>query len=101
MLRDAGIGVEPIHAADPEGHPEVALAVFDDRGHVIASDRRRLGRIVTVDPDGVPVVPIQAVVGRDPDEAPAILIERVDRIAGQSVARVDMAKDGHGRPRAE
>src|SRR6185436_7387739 len=66
-------------------HPERPASIDVEPADVVGGDGAGVVRAVMVGPEGIPVVPVQAVLGPDPDESCAILGDGSYRVFQRSV----------------
>src|SRR5690606_2509304 len=57
--------------------------------------------IVAIHANRMPVIPVQSVIGGDPEEAATVLTQRVDGVARETLPGSDVPEHGDGRPKRQ
>jgi hypothetical protein len=87
MDEGVAITVVPVETPEKGAHPEYSTAVDEKGKDMIVSKAGRNHRIVTDDREMISVVPVEAVLGREPHESLVVLRDRVDDRLGET--RID------------
>jgi hypothetical protein len=80
-----GLPVEAVETADPRPHPQRTRPILEERKDVAVGYGGRIEGIMPEDDELVSVVTIEAVLGPEPHEPPAILHDRLDRVLREPV----------------
>lgn len=76
MSKDASSRIEPVETSGCRSDPEYAVSILIDRPEIVIAWTVRIGGIVTVRYECIAVVPVQTVVGGNPDKSLVVLGNR-------------------------
>lgn len=75
---DVPVGVVDGEAATEGADPQPVLAVLEDRFDLVIADGVGIAGVVAKDGKGIAVVPVEAILGADPQEAVAVAKDAID-----------------------
>jgi hypothetical protein len=84
-------GIEPVQPIIGT-NPEIVIAVFVNKADIIVAYTIRILRVVPVDRHLITIIPVQAIAGTEPHEAPVILENTFDGTVGKTLFAGDMFK---------